>query len=168
MDRIVLLLLFTCTAVVGQSSDSQAVHALVQELRQLRQEIRGMTVAGQRVQILLHRLQWQDEATKRAVQRHSYEGARLKEAQRAQTEASTSMKTANEQLASLRDPAERSNLERVVAELTRRIETATRNEANFREAEVAAAADLAREQAKLTDLQQRLDRLEQQLESYSK
>jgi hypothetical protein len=144
------------------------VHALVQELRQLRQEIRGMTVAGQRVQILLHRLQWQDEATKRAVQRQSYESARLKEAQRAQTEASTSMKTVNEQLASLRDPAERSNLERVVGELTRRIETATRNEANFREAEVAAAADLAREQAKLTDLQQRLDRLEQQLESSSK
>jgi chromosome segregation ATPase len=66
----------------------------------------------------------------------------------------------------LQNPNQRGELEEVVRDMKRRVEMWSHDESSYRAAETAAAGDLT-EQAKLAELQQRLDRLEQQLESLS-
>jgi hypothetical protein len=68
---LALGLLLISSAAFGQTSstDSQTLQALLAEMRQLRQELRITTVAAQRVQILLYRLQIQEGAVERAQRR---------------------------------------------------------------------------------------------------
>src|SRR6266536_982188 len=74
MNRLLLLvlgLLLSPTACLGQttSGDSQTLQALLSEVRQLRQDLQTTTIAGQRAQILIYRLQGQEAAVARASQR---------------------------------------------------------------------------------------------------
>src|SRR5882672_807756 len=67
----VLVLLVISTPCFGQTTpgDSQTLQALLSELRLLRQDLRTTTVAAQRSQILIYRLQGQEAAVARASQR---------------------------------------------------------------------------------------------------
>src|SRR5438105_14097946 len=67
----VLSLLLFSTDCFGQSTpgDSQTLQALLSEVRQLRQDLQTTTIAGQRAQILIYRLQGQEAAVARASQR---------------------------------------------------------------------------------------------------
>jgi hypothetical protein len=67
---LLVLLLFS-TACFGQTTpgDSQTLQALLSEVRQLRQDLQTTTIAAQRAQILLYRLQGQEAAVARASQR---------------------------------------------------------------------------------------------------
>src|SRR5258708_29002378 len=68
---LVLSLLLSSTACFGQTTpgDSQTLQALLLEVRQLRQDLQTTTIAGQRAQILIYRLQGQEAAVTRAAQR---------------------------------------------------------------------------------------------------
>ena len=61
-------LLFFSTACFGQTTpgDSQTLQALLLEVRQLRQDLQTTTIAAQRAQILIYRLQGQEAAVARA------------------------------------------------------------------------------------------------------
>jgi chromosome segregation ATPase len=165
MTRIACFLLLASTTMPAQSSDSQTLLALLQELRQLRQDMYRMTLGAQRAQILLHRIQLQDDATKKTIQRYEQTNARFRDAERAHAEAVSGLKAAEEKLASLQNPNQRGELEALVQEMKQRVEMSSREESGYRAADVAAGGDLRTEQAKLSDLQQRLDRLEQQMEA---
>src|SRR5204862_4098699 len=67
----VLGLLLFSTACFGETipGDSQTLQALLSEVRQLRQDLQTTTIAGQRAQILIYRLQGQEAAVARASQR---------------------------------------------------------------------------------------------------
>jgi pyocin large subunit-like protein len=74
MHRAWLLALgffFASTSAFGQtaSTDSQTLQALLAEVRQIRLELRTMTIAAQRSQILIYRLQGQEASVARASQR---------------------------------------------------------------------------------------------------
>ena len=58
MKRYLLLLAFAPT-VFGQSSETTLTQTLINEIHALRQDIEAITVASQRVQIALYRLQSQ-------------------------------------------------------------------------------------------------------------
>jgi hypothetical protein len=64
------LLLFSapCFAQLAPS-DSQTLQALLSEVRQMRQDLRTTTIAAQRSQILIYRLQGQEASVARASQR---------------------------------------------------------------------------------------------------
>src|SRR3977135_3164759 len=64
-------LLFFSTTCFGQTTpgDSQTLQALLLEVRQLRQDLQTTTIAAQRAQILIYRLQGQEAAVARASQR---------------------------------------------------------------------------------------------------
>src|ERR1700746_1322256 len=68
---ILLGLLFFPVDCFGQTTtgDSQTLQALLSEVRQLRQDLQTTTIAGQRAQILIYRLQGQEAAVARASQR---------------------------------------------------------------------------------------------------
>src|SRR5262245_871002 len=167
MTRIACLFLLASIAISAQSSDSSTLQAVLEELRQLRRDLYGMTLVAQRVQILLYRIQLQDDAMKKASQRYDQTNAKLRDAERNRSEAANGLKMAEEKLVSLQNPNERGQLEEVVREMKRRVEMWSHEESSYRAAETAAAGDLRAEQAKLAELQQRLDLLEQQLESLS-
>src|SRR6267143_4638954 len=67
----VLGLLLFSTACLGQTTpnDSQTLQSLLLEVRQLRQDLQTTTIAGQRAQILIYRVQGQEAAVARASQR---------------------------------------------------------------------------------------------------
>jgi hypothetical protein len=67
----VLNLLLFSSACFGQTTpgDSQTLQALLSEVRQLRQDLQTTTIAGQRAQILIYRLEGQEAAVARASQR---------------------------------------------------------------------------------------------------
>ncbi len=70
MFRAVFALIITTTAAAQTPSpDSQALQALVTEIRQLRQDMQATTIATQRVQIVLYRLQTQTALVTRASSR---------------------------------------------------------------------------------------------------
>jgi hypothetical protein len=167
MTRLASLLILVSITMPAQSSDSQTLAALLQQLRELRQDLHGMTLVAQRVQILLYRVQLQDDAVKKAALRYDQASAKLKDAERNRMEAVGGFKTAEDRLASLQNPTDRKAGEEVVREMKRRVEMWSAEESSFRAMEVAAGNDLKVEQAKLLELQQRLDRLEQQLEQYA-
>ena len=165
MRRIVSLLFLTSAALVAQSNDSQTLQAILQEVRQLRNDLAGTTVVAQRVQILLYRLQLQGDAVKNAAQRHDQTVTRVNDAERARLDAANGLRTVEERLASLGgNDSQRPVIEAQVIEMKRRVEMWSHDESDRRVVEIAAASDLKREQATLADLQQRLDELERQLQ----
>jgi len=62
---LILGLLLIATPVLGQSAstDSQTLQALLSEVRQLRHDLQTTTLAAQRAQILLYRLQGQEQSS---------------------------------------------------------------------------------------------------------
>jgi len=82
MHRLFLLalgFLLASTISVGQTAptDSQTLQALLVAVRQLRKDLQTTTVASQRVQILLYRMQLQQSAVARAQSRLDDVNAKL-------------------------------------------------------------------------------------------
>lgn len=167
MKRIAALLLLTSVTLVAQSADSQTLSSILAELRQLRQELAGTTIAAQRVQILLFRLQMQRDAVKTVMQRHDQAAAKVKDAEQNRTKAANDLKAAEEGLTSAGHEIQRTALEAEARELKRRVDMWTSEEGELRAAEITADSELRREQATLADLQQKLDQLEIQLQNYA-
>jgi hypothetical protein len=159
--------LFLAVSTVPAQSNDQTLQLLLQELREFRQEIRGMSLVSQQIQILLYRVQLQDEATRKATQRHDQAIVKLRDAERALAEQTNGLKMAEEKLASLQNQSMRGSLEEAIQQLKRSIEIWFRDKNGYQAAEVTAGSDLKAEQAKLSELQQRLDQLERQLANYS-
>jgi len=63
------------------STDSQTLRALLTEVRGLRQDLQSTTLAAQRAQILVYRVQVREAATARAVQRLDNARSKLAEVQ---------------------------------------------------------------------------------------
>ena len=91
----------------------------------------------------------------------------MKDAERNRLEAANELKAVEEKVAALRDQGHRDALDAESREMKRRVDMWSQDEAGYRAADIAADNDLKAEQAKLTELQQRLDGLERQLESYA-
>jgi len=67
MSFLPLILLVVSTPALGQtnSKDSQTLHALLTEVRQLRQDMEATALVTHKLQILLYRLQTQDTTVAR-------------------------------------------------------------------------------------------------------
>jgi chromosome segregation ATPase len=165
VKRIASLFFLAATCLLPQSADSQTLQAILQDLRQLRQDLAATTVAVQRIQILLYRLQLQEAAVRNATQRHDQTLEKVKNAEQALSNSADGLKAAEAKLASLADESQRPAVEAQVREMKRRIDMWSHDASEVRVTEIAADGDLKNEQAKLADLQQRLDRLERQLQT---
>jgi DNA repair exonuclease SbcCD ATPase subunit len=92
--------LLISTAAFGQTSstDSQTLQALLAEVRQLRQDLQNITVAAQRAQILVYRLQLQQAAVARASQRLDDARSKLEAAQANRKKVAAEIKKYEEML----------------------------------------------------------------------
>lgn len=156
ITRIFFLLSYT---VYAESSDSLTLQTLLQELRELRQDMQGIAILAQRVQLLLYRTQLQEEIRKRAAERFDQAKMAVKQLEFQRTETVNNIRTAQD------EAAKHPSAEAQVRYFKIQLETLISVESQSRTEEMSAGLDLKVEQAKLADLQHQLDRLEQQLEA---
>jgi len=164
---LILVLLLIAAPVFGQSAstDSQTLQALLVEVRQLRHDLQTTTIAAQRAQILLYRLQGQEAAT-RAWQKLDDARARITETQSNRTRVTSDIKQ-NEDFVSGAEnsPAERKQVEESLTQLKGKLASLENEEQQRQTREIEAEDQLRTERAKLSELQDQLDRLEKVLES---
>src|SRR5207249_1751068 len=171
MNRTCLLilgLLLIATPVLGQSAstDSQTLQALLSEVRQLRHDLQTTTIAAQRAQILLYRLQGQEAAVTRASQKVDDARARITEMQSNRAKLTSDIRRHEDFVSGTENsPAERKQVEEVLTQLKGKLASLENEEQQRQTREIEAEDQLRTERAKLGELQDQLDRLEKVLES---
>jgi len=166
---LVPLLLLTAAPVVGQSSsDSQTPQALLAEVRQLRHDLQTTTIAAQRAQILLFRVQRQQGAVDIASQKLDDARARLTETQSNRTRLVNDIRQ-NEDFATRNENslADRKSAEDTLAALKAALSQLQAEEQQRQTKETEAEEALRIERAKLAELQEQMDRLDRILEKSS-
>ena len=170
MRKLVLTLMLLAKSGPGQTpaKEQDTLQALLSEVRQLRQNIELMTVASQRVQIALYSLQVQDAAVARATQRLDGVRNRCSGLEQHRQDLAKEMQRMESALASgdrldgeaatfkSRLPVVKSGLEAQAAEVQACQAT-----------EAEASSQLRNDQAKLAEVQDRIERLGKTLESPS-
>jgi chromosome segregation ATPase len=163
-----LLVLGSCFAS-GQSvsRDTQALESLVKELRQLRQDLVTTTVAAQRVQIVLYRLQGQQTAVQQAAQRRDLARDRLTETESQVKRVTGELQQNEDRIAQMQSAPERKELqEQVLPRLKADVETLRHLQQQQQVSASESEDRLRAEQAKLGDLENFLDRLDKTLASF--
>jgi chromosome segregation ATPase len=151
----------------GQSSstDSQTLQALLAEVRQLHHDLQTTTIAAQRAQILLYRLQGQEAIVARASQRLDDARARLVEVQSNRTKLTADIKKYEELVSQTENsPTDRKQIEDLLPQLKAKLAALENEEQQRQTREIEAEDELRTERAKLGELQVQLDRLEKMLE----
>lgn len=163
---LIPVLLFTSAPMFAQSSstDSQTLQALLAEVRQLHHDLQSTTIAAQRAQILLYHLQGQEAIVARASQKLDDARARLAEVQSNRTKLTADIKR-YEELASQTEnsPTDRKQIEDLLPQLKAKLASLENEEQQRQTREMEAEEQLRVERAKLSELQEQLDRLEKVL-----
>ncbi len=166
-STLVLLcgLLAAPQAVPARSPGDQIVQSLVEEIRQLRQVLQTMIATTQRAQFVASRLQAQEATVARATQRVDSARQRLADAQGQRRNLELQMKQSEDALNRTADPKERKQFEEHLSFGKANLEGLAAQEGELQTRLVEAQDQLRQEQAKLSALQDRLDRLDRELES---
>ncbi len=146
------------------SSDSQTLQALLAEVHQLRQELRTTTVAAQRVQILLYRLQIQEAAVERAQRRVDEARSALSQTQTEVRMMAAGIKQTEDKISSAQNPVERKQQEDLLVQFKAGLQSQESSAQQSQARESIAEQDLRTEQTKLNALQDQLDRLDKSLD----
>ena len=162
-------LLIASTALCQTSlNETNTLQSLLTEVHQLRLDIEAMTVASQRVQIVLYQLQIQDAAVGRAAQRLDNTHNRC-----VGVEGSRQRLTAD--IARFQNVLDSGTLQENqvkdiqsnVTNLKTNLESQTAEAQACQLTEAEASGQLQREQSKLTELQDRIERLDDSLKKVS-
>jgi DNA repair exonuclease SbcCD ATPase subunit len=167
----VLGLLLSSTACSGQTTtgDSQTLQALLSEVRQLRQDLQATTIAGQRAQILIYRLQGQEAAVARASQRLEAAREQLTSVQTDRKHVAADVKRNEDFINNTENPAnQRKEVEGMLSQLKTRVELLENQEQQLQTREIDAEQQLRTEEVRLSDLRDQLDRLDKALENASR
>ncbi len=163
-------LLLISMSAFGQSgsNDSQTLQALLAEVRQLRHDLQTTTVAAQRAQILIYRVEAQESVVRRTQERVDEARSRLAQVRTEQNNRAASIKQIEEKKGRSETPAtEKKDLEDILTQIKVRFDADANKEGEIQATITDAEERLRMEQAKLGGLQEQLDRLEKTLESSS-
>ena len=163
---VLCFLLFSASSL-GQSTsnESQGMQALVVEVRQLRKDLQASNAYALKAQLLLYRLQVQEATVARASQYLNDERSKLAQTQEHRRAIAATLKR-TEEFADNSDasPADRKEVQREVSRLKAELENLAGEEQQRQTAEMEANEQLRAEQAKLSGLEERVDRLEKELD----
>jgi hypothetical protein len=166
---LLLPLIGTATAWAQPApADSPALQALVSEIHQLRQDLQATTVAAQRVQIALFRLQSQTAAVARLTSRLDEVRSRLSPTQSHHSELARRMQQLEEKQRDSHDPNELKAVTEILPQIKFELDREAGEEQRLQALESEAASQLRTEQARLNELQDQLDKLDRILDSFSK
>jgi hypothetical protein len=149
------------TATFGQAtpSDSQTLQGLLTEVRELRQDLRTSLVRVQNTQILLSRLQTQQEAVTRASERLRDARSKLADEQGHQKHIASVIKRFEDGLSAEESLAIQKELRDAINHNKSELEDSTNEEQQRQATEIEAEQQLRTEQDKLTMIETRLDEL---------
>lgn len=165
----VLFSLFLSSSSLGQSTRStpnepEGMQALVAEIRQLRKDLQTINGYALKAEILLHRLQVQEAAVARVAQHLNDVRSSLSETQGHRRDVAANLKQLEEFLESSEiSPEVRKQVERQISGKKSEVESLAAEEQQKQTAETEAEEQLRTEQAKLSALEDRVDRLEEEL-----
>jgi chromosome segregation ATPase len=166
---LVALLVAPGTARAQSTSiDSQYLHDLLGEVHQLRHDLQTTTVALQRSQILLHRLEIQENAVNRATERRDAAQAKVTEVQDNRKEIAAFIKQTDDQADASNKTNDVENSRQtamlMVPQMKARLQSLDDNEQQAQVKLAEAEEQLRIEQSKLGELEGQLDRLDKSLE----
>src|SRR5437868_7368492 len=134
-------------------TDSQTLKAMLEEIRLLRQDLRTTTVAAQRVQIALYRLQLQDAAVARASKLVEEAHSKLNELSAERKRVATDTEQVEDRRNATQDAHERKVMEEeVLPQLKKHLERIARDEEQWQAKSNEAEGQLKAEQVKLDAL----------------
>lgn len=150
------------------AKEPDILQSLLVEVHQLRQDIEAMTVASQRVQIALSALRMQDAAVARAAQRLDDARNKCSGAEANREHTAMGIQRLEGELASgtLLD-AKTKEYQLLLTQMKSESEARTADVQACQAAEAEASSQLRNDQAKLVDLQDRIERLDKTLEKLS-
>jgi chromosome segregation ATPase len=165
-----LALFVVPTSSFGQSitPDSHTLQELLSEIRQLRKDLQTTSVASQRAQILLFRLQSQQAAVARAQQRTDEVRSKLADAQAGVRHFTSEIERAESSQNESQSSAEREQVEGMLTAAKRELESQKAAEQDWESKEAEAVQNLRSEEAKLTALEEQLDQLDRDLAKASR
>ena len=158
-----LLILPAAAVCQSGSTDSQTLQALLAEMRQLRQELRTATIAAQRAQILIYRVQYQQAVVTRLTQRVDSNGSRLTQNQSEQKMMATQIKRL-EDLRDSQNESGRKQTDEQLGQIKARVEQLVTEEQDILPRKIGLEEELRAEQTKLAQLHDELDRIDKALE----
>ena len=162
------LVIVSAAGAQTTSPDTQALQALVTEIRQLRQDLQATNIVTQRVQIVLYRLQIQAALVTGAASRLEDTRTSLGKAQAETKRVSALVPQAEEEVRNTQDPAQRKSKEENLIQIRIYLERCAADEQRLQSREIEAQTQNRAEQGKLADLQDQLDRLDKLLDSLSR
>lgn len=152
---------------LGQSnlSESPSMQALVAEVRQLRKDLQASNGNALKAQILLYRLQVQEAAVARVSQQLTDARLKLADTQQHRGNVARGLKQLEESVDNPElNPADRKQVQSEISRLKAEIENLASEEQQRQTAAMEAEEQLRTEQAKLGGLEDRVDRLEKELD----
>jgi chromosome segregation ATPase len=163
---LTLLLVFPAALAQTVPTDSDTLKALLSEVRLLRHDLQTTTVAAQRAQILIYRVQAQESIVGHIQERVDNARLRLSQVRFEQKSRAASIKQIEEKQSRSETPAsEKKDLEDALAQEKARFDADANSEQETQTTLIDAEEQLRIAQAKLGGLQEQLDRLEKGLES---
>jgi len=144
------------TAVQSSPADSQTLQAILEEIRDLRQDLQNVTVTARRTEIFLYRLQTQETVVARAFQRVAEAQSKLGEVQSNRNKLPTTTKQYEELLERAQDSNARKEPEDVIATYKVKLDASGNEDQELRARESEFAEQLRIEQAKLDRLDKSL------------
>ncbi len=151
-------------AQAGQSDQMQMLRALLDEVRQLRLALQRNNLTAYRAQILLERLRAQQERVDRLTRELEALRNELVESKPHQAQMAEVLKGIESRLNQETDQARRNELEMEQRMVKAQLEQQAQRDERQREREAKLMAQLQIEQAKLEEINSRLDALENELE----
>lgn len=160
------LLLLSAPCLGQSTSDGSQMQALVQEVRLLRKDLQTANGNALKAQLLLNRLQLQQAAVARLSDRLSEARGRLADMQRHRTEVAGTLKQFEDSLDNTDiSPQDRKQIQYEISRNKTELENLATEEQQRQTAQMEAEEQLRTGQAKLDELESRVDRLEKELEN---
>ncbi len=153
------------SAQAAQSSSEQTMQALLSEVHQLRLAIQRSNLNTYHAQITIERMKLQQQRVDRLTAQLGEARNQVASTRKALSETSRALKGAEMGLAHDANAAERADRERSIRDYKAELEELTRKEQQEQASETQLSAQLQLEQIKLTDLNERLDTLQRELET---
>jgi chromosome segregation ATPase len=167
MTLVFVSVLTCCPSVYGQTSsaDTKTIQAILEEVRQLRQDLHATAATVEGAQILPYRIRTQVDVVARVSQRLEEAHSKSEQFRFIRAQTAERIKSTEESLERTQDAATRKELEDLLAASKNQLEQLANREQENQAKEAEHTSQLRLEQAKLDDLEAQLDRLQKKLES---
>ena len=162
---IAVILVSTAAVAQNTPSDSQTLRALLDEVRQLRKDLQTTTVAAQRMQVVLYRLQLEDMAVARANAALESTRASLTKVIEERRHFVDEIQRMEDARAHTQDQQEIKAIEEVLPQSKRRVEQLANDEQQWQGKVNDAESAVRTEQSKVEALHATLDELDQALQN---